>query len=142
MEVGQPVFIHLIRKPTLVPGMPTIGTLSAGPLTLYTLELPWLNNDPAVSCIPEGSYICPPAWSDRFQRLMPRLLYVPGRSGILFHPGNYAVDTRGCILLGRKFSPSAVYDSKGAFALFFDWLVRAWSHDPVAVTITHEGEFA
>lgn len=65
-----------------------------------TLELPWKNNQPQVSCIPAGTYTCrrvnSPKFGDTFE-----VCGVPERSGILFHAGNYAPkDTRGCILLG------------------------------------------
>jgi hypothetical protein len=119
--------------------MPTMGTLSAGDLTLFTLELPWLNNDSLTSCIPEGEYPLPIAWSDRFERLMPRLLGVTDRSGILIHSGTTDADTHGCILVGKSATPFAVYDSRGAFALFFDWLGKAWASSPVTCIITSKG---
>ena len=52
------------------------------------IELPWLNNQRNVSCIPEGEY-------NAIKELHPtkgkvfRLLYVRGRSGILVHKGNF-----------------------------------------------------
>ena len=119
-----------------------MGSLSAGSLELSTLEDSWHDNARNVSCIPEGTYLCPIAYSNRFQRLMPRLLDVPGRSGILIHSGNTEANTEGCILVGRSATGSAVYDSRGAFALFFDWLSKAWSTQPVWITIAHEGESA
>lgn len=66
----------------------------------YTLELPWKNNQPQVSCIPAGTYTCrrinSPKFGDTFE-----VCGVPKRSGILFHPGNSVPkDSRGCILLG------------------------------------------
>jgi hypothetical protein len=47
---------------------------------------------------------------------------VPGRTAILFHRGNVVRDTRGCILLGRRFgrlgAERAVLDSRAAFDEF------------------------
>jgi hypothetical protein len=40
------------------------------------------------------------AYSNRFQRLLPRLLGVPGYSGILIHPENYIRKAEGCLLPG------------------------------------------
>ena len=34
----------------------TLGQLDVGDLTLYTLELPDLDNQRRISCIPEGTY--------------------------------------------------------------------------------------
>lgn len=136
------VSIALTRKQTLVEGMPTMGTLVAGPLKLFTLELPWLNNEPQTSCIPAGTYLCPLAWSDRYQQLMPRLLHVPDRTGILIHSGNFAGDTHGCILVGKSATASAVYDSRGAWALFQDWLGKAWAEKEIFIGITWEPEVA
>ncbi len=64
-----------------------------------TLELPWLDNQPQISCIPEGVYTCKRFNSAKFGETF-HVCDVPGRSGILFHAGNTAKDTRGCILLG------------------------------------------
>ena len=65
-----------------------------------TLELPWENNAPQISCIPAGIYTCRHFNSAKFGETF-QVCDVPGRSGILFHAGNSVKDTRGCILLGR-----------------------------------------
>jgi len=78
--------------------------------TYCTLELPWKNNRPMVSCIPEGTYRLVNHYFRGYRRSF-RLLGVPGRSFILIHNGNFAGDeekgfkthSRGCILVGRKF---------------------------------------
>jgi len=85
-----------------------------------TLELPWRNNQQEVSCVPPGRYQVVIAPSVRFQRLMPRVLDVPGRSGILFHPGNTDKNTEGCILTASAVTgPDAVVDAAAAFEKFF-----------------------
>ena len=68
---------------------------------LYTLELPYRDNERNVSAIPSGEYRM------RFREPTTRFPYahmkidrVEGRSGILFHRGNYPHETRGCILIG------------------------------------------
>ena len=66
---------------------------------IYTLELPWLNNQQNVSCIPEGAYKCVPYSSERYKDVY-HLRSVPGRARILIHIGNYPHDTEGCILPG------------------------------------------
>ena len=65
-----------------------------------TLENPWYNNQPNISCIPKGSYICERHQSPRYGECF-QVKDVPGRTHILFHAGNWEKDTRGCILLGK-----------------------------------------
>ena len=52
------------------------------------------------TCIPYGKYSVAISYSNRFKRLLPILLNVPGYLGIRIHPGNKPEDTEGCILPG------------------------------------------
>jgi hypothetical protein len=62
-----------------------------------TIELPWKQNQPSVSCIPEGEYQIRKRRSARFG-LHLEVVDVPNRSHILFHPANLAwKELRGCI---------------------------------------------
>ena len=54
------------------------------------------------ACIAPGAYICVRKTSQRFGETF-IVTETPGRDGILFHAGNLANDTSGCILLGRSF---------------------------------------
>lgn len=67
-----------------------------------TLELAWRNNARNVSCIPLGRYRCVRTVSPRFGDTF-AVVGVPDRSGIVFHAGNTAADTQGCILLGAAY---------------------------------------
>jgi len=68
-----------------------------------TLENPELNNVRNISCIPEGQYTVrlrtarESATRDYLHLLVQE---VPNRDYILFHRGNSAKDTSGCILVG------------------------------------------
>lgn len=63
----------------------------------YTIELPWLNNAPNRSCIPEGTYVLRKRYSNKF-RWHIIVMDVPGRSYILIHPANHALrELKGCI---------------------------------------------
>lgn len=63
----------------------------------HSIELPWRNNCPMISCIPEGRYILRPRWSPRFAWHM-QVVGVPLRSLILLHPANNAAkELKGCI---------------------------------------------
>lgn len=83
----------------------TLGTiiLPSGN-TLKSLERPWLNNRPNVSCYPSGAYLVkylPRSGSGKYKRVW-HVQNVPKRSGILFHNGNLVRHSKGCTLVGRK----------------------------------------
>ena len=65
-----------------------------------SLELPWLNNQRRISCIPLGTYKARNHKSPKFGRTL-WLQEVPNRSEILIHPGNYHTQILGCILIGK-----------------------------------------
>lgn len=104
----------------------TLGELKAGPLTLATIERPWIENPagpggmPRQSCVPEGEYRLIQHSGGAFSRVWalvnPDLgvWYQPnqipkglgwGRSAILIHAGNRVRDVIGCIAAGRKHAP-------------------------------------
>jgi len=76
----------------------THGVLSTTDLVICScLELPWRNNLPRVSCIPEGKYLLVKRYSARHGWHI-LVKNVPGRSFILFHPANDALrDLKGCL---------------------------------------------
>ena len=88
----------------------TMGILEAPGFECRTMELPWRDNQPNISCIPPGKYQCQVRYSRRFQKEFYGIKHVPGRSWILFHAGNVAGDkakglashSEGCILLGDR----------------------------------------
>lgn len=78
-----------------------------------TLELPWLNNKRAISCILEGIYLTtkePPIpandpWGRKERPYWHfRVHNVPGRSGILIHRGVDVPHSKGCILVASRFT--------------------------------------
>jgi hypothetical protein len=89
----------------------TLGVLSDGQFRCFTLEPPATGPHPA---IPSGTYEIQMLHSPRFNRLVPTLIDVPGRSHILIHPGNTGEDTEGCILLGLQQAPRSVLHSRDA----------------------------
>ncbi|MDE6702770.1 MAG: hypothetical protein K2K00_03735 [Muribaculaceae bacterium] len=86
----------------------TIGRLSVDGMRFSdTLELPIALTDgrtnvPQKTAIPPGVYEIVVNVSPKFKRLLPRLLNVPGRDGILIHRGNTPSDISGCILPGEN----------------------------------------
>ena len=86
------------------------------------------------TAIPAGRYRVDITPSQRFQRLMPILLDVPGFSGIRIHSGNVIADTEGCLLVGRTRGVARVGESRLAFEALFA-LLKAALADGIWITI-------
>lgn len=99
----------------------TIGRLFInGESFCDTLENPYINNERNISCIPEGQYkvrLRLPRESATRDYLHLLVQDVPNRSYILFHRGNTAKDTSGCILVGNGREHNAVNNSRLAMDL-------------------------
>jgi hypothetical protein len=80
----------------------TIGTLYYPELQLYTVEPPWRNNEPRVSCIPCGTYYAEPAQFYRGGYATWQLKGVPGRTLIKLHIANFGDELMGCIAPGTE----------------------------------------
>ena len=65
-----------------------------------TLERPWKDNQPNVSCIPADHYIFMRDTHGRFQWF--RILEVLGRTNIEFHEGKEPWHSEGCILVSKE----------------------------------------
>jgi uncharacterized protein DUF5675 len=88
-------------KPELIRTYFSEGTngilLLNGATICSTIELPWKNNEPRISCIPEGKYRIVKRYSPRHKWHL-QLKDVPGRQLILIHPANDAIkELQGCI---------------------------------------------
>lgn len=81
----------------------TFGTLvTDSGFACYSLELPWRDNAPNKSCIPDGVYACQVQDSPKHGRVY-YVLNVPGRTDVEIHAANWAGDVekgRKCQLLG------------------------------------------
>ena len=96
----------------------------SGQSPMATLEPPASGAHPA---IPAGEYVLrldvvsprfarsPRRWSAAWGARLPRLMQVPGREGILIHPGNRPADSSGCVLIGRAVSPLRLGESVATF---------------------------
>jgi hypothetical protein len=92
---------------------------------------------PGNTAIPEGVYKVVISLSNRFKRLMPEVLAVPGFTGIRIHSGNTDADTEGCPLLGAQRGSNSVALSRLAFAKFFEKLTAARDRqEPCQLTVT------
>jgi hypothetical protein len=108
-----PMELMLLREPS-VDGC-TIGKLSVdGGFECFTLE-DVIRNGPKVAdqtAIPPGRYRVVITMSNRFHRMLPELVNVPGFEGIRIHPGNTATDTSGCILVGQSRANDSISSSR------------------------------
>lgn len=127
--------MHLrLQREILLEGS-TLGTLCIdGKLFCYTLE----DTDrqlefhperkiPKETAIPKGNYTVRLSMSQRFQKILPEVLEVPGYSGVRIHSGNYPGDTEGCILVGEKYSDSMITKSKATLGALLNILGAATS---------------
>ena len=106
----------------------TIGELFInGERICDTLENPWQDNQRNISCIPEGEYLVRlrlPRESASRDYLHLLVQEVPNRDWILFHRGNTAKDTSGCILVGLGSQQDFVSNS----VLAMDLLIKEVIH--------------
>ncbi len=97
------------------------------------------------TAIPKGTYevamnVTSPkyagvAWYYNFCRgKMPRLKDVPGFDGILIHPGTSALDTKGCILVGKNTKVGKLTESKVCFQEIYK-LMKAAADKGEKITI-------
>lgn len=112
----------------------------------YTLEppLPKYKIQIKPYCIPEGVYdvtldVVSPKYRNRlpykkFGGRVPRLLGVPGFSGVLIHIGNNPKDTRGCILVGATCGHIRLFDSTKAYLAL--WHKLSSFKYPIKIKIT------
>jgi len=94
----------------------TLGVIKLDSETFYSVERPWLDNAPNVSCIPEGTYQM--GWRDspRFGETW-HVKDVPERTYILIHAANYPDEVHGCIALGQYLMANRIAVSNSRLAV-------------------------
>jgi len=113
--------VNLLIIRNIFTDVSTIGNLYLnGEWLCDTLENPYLDNQRNISCIPEGEYtvrlrLARESGSKDYLHLLVK--DVPNRDLILFHIGNTAKDTRGCILVGIGTEQDFVKNSTLAMGL-------------------------
>lgn len=100
-----------LTRAYLPDGSATLGRLDVNEHTFYTLEPPWQQNEPRLSCIPEGTYPLQLRESPIVRRTSRgeffegwEIANVADRTFIMFHIGNWVEDTDGCVLVGEAYS--------------------------------------
>lgn len=121
--------LSLVRSPSTKAA--TNGILSIdGQFAAYTLERPEVQ-------IPVGTYPIEVTWSPRFNRPLPLLDSVPGRTDIRIHAGNWPRDTEGCLLVGLQQGTDMILQSRLALdPLVLKIQAARDSGDAVSITIS------
>jgi hypothetical protein len=137
---AAPAILTITRDPYPAdPEAPTMGVMTADGLKgpIYSLEDPWKENAPDVSCIPEGEYPLAYTMSKRFKHETPEIQKVPGRSGIRIHGGNTEADTLGCPLVGTIRNPDgmSIRNCAPAKVEVDRWLIAALARGPAVCRV-------
>ena len=81
---------------------------------------------PGKTAIPAGRYQVKTSLSNRFGKMLPILLQVPGFTGVRIHTGNSSANTEGCILVGQDWGGGDwISDSRKAFAPLMSRILSA-----------------
>ena len=111
-------------------------TIPAASFSCFTVERPWADNQPYLSCIPEGTYSLKKRQSKVVKRSTGgaftegfEVTQVPDRTYIMLHPANTMQDLEGCIGLGDALGWVsglwAVTNSRNTFARFMKLTAQA-----------------
>lgn len=77
----------------------TLGRLTYGDFQCFTLELPWHNNEKGISCIIDGTFKAK-KYKSPTKGWVILLQYVPNRTYVEIHSGNFTYQIEGCVLVG------------------------------------------
>lgn len=67
---------------------------------------------------------------------VPRLMNVPGWEGVLIHTGNNALQTYGCILVGKNTKVGQLTESKATFKALYKEMKKAYDEgEEITITI-------
>lgn len=122
----------LLQRDVIAPGF-TLGRLILeGKLYGYTGEDQdrKLEENPGAkiakrTAIPRGIYRLTTSFSNRFQRVMPLIVAVPGFDGVRIHGGNDQYDTEGCPLLGKTRTAVGVMHCAEVNQALIDFIIAA-----------------
>lgn len=120
----------------------TIGTLSIDNVQFcYTLEdvvrAPGVKI-PGETAIPEGTYQLSLRWSNKHGCNVPHVEDVPNFAEIEVHWGNKAVDTEGCLLVGKTHGVDFISTSKETWAALMHKIANTMLHEEVLITYRSE----
>jgi len=132
----------LILNRFCLSSMGTFGTMDIQEeeenlFSCYTVERPWLGNQPSISCIPWGKYGLELDYYHRGDYPAYEVMDVPNRTEIKIHVANTQADVQGCIGLGQALGyvnrQWAVTNSRRAYERF----MTVMKGDPHAMLSIH-----
>ena len=134
-RIGNPVILKILRE--WFTDKSTCGNLYLDDVWFcYTLEPRKDQSLGKPYCIPTGTYSFILQYSPRFKMTTPHLLDVPGFTNIEIHPGNYPIDTEGCLLVGSEHQENMVTGSRSTFDKLISNLLTV-ENSVQAVEISH-----
>ena len=121
----------------------TIGVMSIdGVKCCFTLEDKVRDDGVKVegkTAIPAGEYDVLIDYSNRWKKLMPHILNVPGFEGVRIHGGNRDTDTTGCLLVGMNKGFDEIYNCRTVYNYIFTKLQSAISkNEPCRIWIVND----
>ncbi len=98
----------------------------SGEVFCHSLELPWKNNEPNISCLPLGDYVCKVTYSPAFKKDLYLILEpFPHRDGFRIHAANRLTELRGCVAFGEKITQ---VDDSIFLATSAKWVTAVMEH--------------
>lgn len=91
----------------------------------------------AETAIPAGAYSIALTYSNRFKVIMPLVVNVPMFEGVRIHPGNSAINTAGCILVGKTKGNDWIGESRAAYQDLFRLLQQAIAKEKIELEIVN-----
>lgn len=88
------------------------------------------------TAIPTGVYEVVFSFSQKFQKMLPLVLNVPGYLGIRFHSGTTAEDTEGCVLSGIQ-KGEIIVDSRNTCKKLFSIMLTALKKEKIYLFVTN-----
>jgi hypothetical protein len=116
----------------LVERQPSDGVATLGELFIDGVHECWTLEPP--DTFAAGTFDLVIDRSERFGRLMPHVLNVPGHTGIRIHWGNWRKDTKDCTLVGETEGTDFIGHSVEAFNILFSKLLGDLDGGPVTIT--------
>ncbi len=120
--------------PTYVSGEMTIAGA-------WVLERPEPKYPSPYHCIPAGIYKLELYPSPKFQRIMPRLVDVPGCPYCEIHWANHPADLEGCLGVGTMRDQGVIYNSREKFGELFPILEAAIKTEGADIQVLDIPEF-
>lgn len=73
-------------------------------------------------------------WTPDAQHRLPLVVDVPGHTGIRFHAGNSAADTKGCVLVGERVAANTLINSRLALNELIHHMTRL-GREPITLIV-------